>query len=78
MSARERIQELQARIGRSIVGQEHMVERLLIGLLANGNLLVEGLPGRSSRAPAYTPTTYGPSTRSSALAQSRLMIATSA
>ena len=45
MSARERIEELQARIGRSIVGQEHMVERLLIGLLANGNLLVEGLPG---------------------------------
>ena len=32
-------------MGRSIVGQEHMVERLIIGLLANGNLLVEGLPG---------------------------------
>jgi MoxR-like ATPase len=30
---------------RSIIGQEHIVERLLIGLLANGNLLVEGLPG---------------------------------
>ena len=32
-------------MGRSIVGQEHMIERLLIGLIANGNLLVEGLPG---------------------------------
>jgi MoxR-like ATPase len=32
-------------MGHSIVGQEHMIERLLIGLIANGNLLVEGLPG---------------------------------
>ncbi len=45
MTARDQISELQSRIGRSIVGQEHMVERLLIGLIANGNLLVEGLPG---------------------------------
>jgi MoxR-like ATPase len=29
----------------SIIGQENIVERLVIGLLANGNLLVEGLPG---------------------------------
>ena len=29
----------------SIIGQEDVVERLIIGLLANGNLLVEGLPG---------------------------------
>src|SRR5262252_8483543 len=29
----------------SIIGQESMIERLLLGLLANGNLLVEGLPG---------------------------------
>ena len=29
----------------SIIGQEKVVERLIIGLLANGNLLVEGLPG---------------------------------
>ena len=30
---------------RLIIGQEHIVERLLLGLLANGHLLVEGLPG---------------------------------
>jgi len=35
MSARKQIAELQTRVGRSIVGQEHMVERLLIGLVAN-------------------------------------------
>ena len=45
MSARESILELRSRIGSDIIGQEHVVERLLIGLLANGNLLVEGLPG---------------------------------
>jgi len=39
------ILDLKARMGRSIIGQEQMIERLLIGLLANGNLLVEGLPG---------------------------------
>lgn len=32
-------------MGRSVLGQQHVVERLLIGLLTNGNLLVEGLPG---------------------------------
>ena len=45
MAARDQILELQERMGRSIIGQEHIVERLVIGLLANGNLLVEGLPG---------------------------------
>ncbi len=29
----------------SIIGQERVVERLLIALLANGNVLIEGLPG---------------------------------
>ena len=45
MSARKRISDLQARMAASIIGQETVVERLIIGLLANGNLLVEGLPG---------------------------------
>jgi len=45
MSALEQIRDLKTRIAQSIIGQEHIVERLVIGLLANGNLLVEGLPG---------------------------------
>ncbi|MGO6678733.1 AAA family ATPase [Rhizobium leguminosarum] len=45
MTARDDILDLGTRIGRSIIGQETMVERLLLGLLANGHLLVEGLPG---------------------------------
>src|SRR3989304_594394 len=32
-------------VGKVIVGQKKMVERLLIGLLANGHILLEGLPG---------------------------------
>ena len=45
MTPREAILDLKARMSQDIVGQEHILERLLIGLLANGNLLVEGLPG---------------------------------
>ncbi|HUI10391.1 MAG TPA: MoxR family ATPase [Bacteroidota bacterium] len=36
---------LQMEIGKVIVGQKTMVERLLIGLLANGHILLEGVPG---------------------------------
>ena len=28
-----------------IIGQKHMIERLLIGLLSNGHILLEGVPG---------------------------------
>lgn len=45
MSARDDINELKARMGASIIGQEDVIEKLLIGLLSDGNLLVEGLPG---------------------------------
>jgi MoxR-like ATPase len=45
VTARDDIIDLGKRIGQSIIGQETMVERLLLGLLANGHLLVEGLPG---------------------------------
>ena len=34
-----------AEVGKVIVGQEAMVERLLIGLLAGGHVLLEGVPG---------------------------------
>ena len=39
------IQAIQAGMERSVIGQSAVVERLLIALLANGNVLVEGLPG---------------------------------
>jgi MoxR-like ATPase len=36
---------LREEVGRVIVGQDAMVERLLIGLLADGHVLMEGVPG---------------------------------
>ena len=32
-------------MGKVIVGQKHLVESLLIGLLSNGHILLEGVPG---------------------------------
>jgi len=45
MSGFEKIQELKSRINKSVVGQAGLTDRLIIGLLADGNLLLEGLPG---------------------------------
>ncbi len=45
MSTLESVRVLQARMGESIIGQETVIEQLVIGLLANGNILMEGLPG---------------------------------
>jgi MoxR-like ATPase len=39
------IDKIHAEIGKIIIGQHHMVERLLIGLLSNGHILLEGVPG---------------------------------
>ncbi len=39
------IKALQAEIGKVIVGQNYLVERLLISLLADGHVLLEGVPG---------------------------------
>ena len=39
------IDKIHAEIGKVIIGQSHMVERLLIGLLSNGHILLEGVPG---------------------------------
>ncbi|MEE4219423.1 MAG: MoxR family ATPase [Xanthomonadales bacterium] len=45
MSALESIGDLERRMAASIIGQEDVVRNLVIGLLANGNVLMEGLPG---------------------------------
>ena len=38
-------QELNDAINRAVIGQEHVVRTLLVSLLTNGNVLLEGLPG---------------------------------
>jgi len=49
---RERVAEkadlivrLQAELGKAIVGQQEMISRLLVGLLTQGHILLEGVPG---------------------------------
>ena len=37
--------DLIGEVGEVIVGQEKLIQRMLIGLLANGHLLIEGVPG---------------------------------
>ncbi len=44
-SQSEFIPKLKEQIGKAIVGQEKLVDGLLIGLLANGHVLLEGVPG---------------------------------
>jgi len=39
------VDRLREEIGHVIVGQSHMLDRLLIGLLSNGHVLLEGVPG---------------------------------
>ena len=41
----EKIQELKDRIASVIVGQEQMVDLVLTAVLANGHVLIEGVPG---------------------------------
>ena len=39
------VEQLKAEIGKVIVGQEQMIELLLAGILSDGHILIEGVPG---------------------------------
>ena len=39
------VRDVKGEIGRVLVGQDRLVDRLLIGLLCNGHILLEGMPG---------------------------------
>jgi len=41
----EFVRQLTAEVGKVIVGQKYLIDRLLVGLLADGHLLLEGVPG---------------------------------
>jgi MoxR-like ATPase len=41
----ERFNNLRAEVGKVLVGQEEMLDRLLMGFLAGGHVLIEGVPG---------------------------------
>ena len=42
---REKIKQVFSEVSRVVVGQEYMVNRLMIGLFTNGHILLEGVPG---------------------------------
>src|SRR5437867_7696980 len=39
------VQTITAEVSKAIVGQQYLMNRLLVGLLANGHILIEGVPG---------------------------------
>ncbi len=39
------VQAITGEVGKVIVGQKYLVDRLMVGLLANGHVLIEGVPG---------------------------------
>ena len=41
----QKLDAVRAEIGRALVGQEELVDRMLLGLLCNGHVLLEGVPG---------------------------------
>ena len=45
MSLQDKFSQLTENLGRQIVGQETLIERLMVALLADGHLIVEGAPG---------------------------------
>ena len=45
MSPFESITALKEQMSKSIIGQEQLIDRIILALLADGNMLLEGLPG---------------------------------
>ena len=41
----KKIEELKKELAKAVIGQEQMIEGLLIGLLSEGHILIEGVPG---------------------------------
>ena len=41
----EKIKQVIFEVGKVVVGQDYMINRLLIGLFTNGHILLEGVPG---------------------------------
>ena len=48
------IETVRAQVGRLVVGQQLMVDRLLTGLLADGHVLLEGVPGLAKTLTVHT------------------------
>jgi MoxR-like ATPase len=44
-TAHDAVLQLRDRVGQSVIGQRRMIDRLILALLADGHVLIEGLPG---------------------------------
>jgi MoxR-like ATPase len=53
-SARDALERLKANMRRTIKGKDDVIEQTLVGLLANGHLLIEDLPGVGKTTLAYS------------------------
>ncbi len=53
-SAQELLKRVKQEINKVVVGQEHLIDSLLIGVLADGHLLLEGVPGIAKTLAANT------------------------
>ena len=48
------LQDLRRDVGKVIVGQDALVEKMIVALLADGHILIEGVPSKRWRRP-FTP-----------------------
>ncbi len=44
-------QKIRVEIAKAVVGQDAVVERLLVAMMANGHVLLEGMPGLAKTPP---------------------------
>ncbi len=44
-AANEQLEKMQSEIRKTIIGQSMVVEQLIVALLSNGHVLIEGVPG---------------------------------
>src|SRR5260370_19922739 len=48
------VDRLMNEVGKVIVGQQYMIDRILIGLLTGGHVLLEGVPGLAKTLTVHT------------------------
>ena len=53
--SRQWVDPLLSEVGKVVVGQKHLVHRLVVGLLTNGHVLLEGVPGLAKTLTVRTP-----------------------
>ncbi|MBI4580728.1 MAG: hypothetical protein HY718_13560 [Planctomycetes bacterium] len=71
MFAGNQVRRLREQLHRVIVGQDDLLHKMLVGLLGNGHILIEGVPGLAKTTAVSSWPTTSPSARATARASSR-------